>query len=106
MILRITRGRLRAGTWQEFERNYQDRVVNAGPIEGLRARWLALDLDDPDAGVVMSLWDTLDHVLAYEHGRLFQEVIQAALRPYFVGDFHTTHCQVKIAEAGQISATS
>ena len=43
MIMRITWGKLRAGTWQDYEQTY--RATMAGKaIPGLRGRWLAQDV--------------------------------------------------------------
>ena len=101
MIMRITWGKLRPGTWNDYEQAYKTSVVASGVrIGGLRARWLAQDSEDPDAGVVISLWDSLVDVRAYEQSDFFQNVIQASVRPFFVGDYHTSHCEVKFAEQG------
>ena len=42
MIMRITWGKLRAGTWQEYERAYHATVAGK-TVPGLRGRWLAQD---------------------------------------------------------------
>ena len=47
MLLRIIRGKLKPGAWDTFERAYQAAISNAGPVEGLRGRWLVQDVDDP-----------------------------------------------------------
>ena len=99
MILRISWGKVRPGTWKEYEETYKRTVVSPGVrIEGLQGRWLAQDLTDPDAGVVMSLWDSLEQVQAYERSGFFQNTVQAALRPFFVGEYQTRHCEVKYGE--------
>ena len=40
MIMRITWGKLRAGTWQEYEQAYHTTVAGT-EVPGLRGRWLA-----------------------------------------------------------------
>jgi hypothetical protein len=40
MLLRIIRGKLKPGTWDDFENAYRTAIANAGPIGGLRGRWL------------------------------------------------------------------
>ena len=40
MLLRIIRGKLRPGTWIAFEQAYKSAIASAGPVEGLRGRWL------------------------------------------------------------------
>ena len=99
MIMRITWGKVRSGTWADYELAYKSNVLaSKATIKGLRARWLVQDLDQSDQGFVMSLWDSLEDVGAYEQSGFFQDVIQTALRPFFVGEFRTTHCDVRFAE--------
>ena len=50
MMLRIIHGKLKPGTWDAYERAYEDVMAEAGKIPGLRGRWLAHAVDDPDAG--------------------------------------------------------
>ena len=59
MIMRITWGKLRAGCWQEYEQAYRAAVADKG-VPGLRGRWLAQDVQDPDGGFAVSLWDSLE----------------------------------------------
>ena len=54
MIMRITWGKLRAGTWQDFERAYHATVAGK-EVKGLRGRWLAQDVNDPNGGFAVSL---------------------------------------------------
>src|ERR687885_1689416 len=49
MITRITWGKWRAGTWQDFERTYRATVAGK-EVKGLRGRWLAQDVNDPNGG--------------------------------------------------------
>ena len=58
MMLRIIHGKLKPGTWNSYERAYKESMKKAGKIPGLRGRWLAHAVDDPDAGYTMSLWET------------------------------------------------
>ena len=54
MIMRITWGKLRAGTWQEYEQAYHATVAGK-EVPGLRGRWLAQDVNDPDGGLSVSV---------------------------------------------------
>jgi hypothetical protein len=45
MRVRIIYGKLRPGTWDEYEQAYKDVMNQAGEIPGLRARWLTRDVD-------------------------------------------------------------
>src|SRR2546428_1594618 len=97
MIMRITWGKLRAGTWQEFEQAYHTTVAGkAGP--GLRGRWLAQDVHDPNGGFAVSLWETLDAMPAYGQSADFKQEIPPTLQPFFAGEYTTYRCDVKDAE--------
>ena len=43
MYIRIVRGKLRPGTWSEFESAYLKATAEAGAITGLCGRWLVQD---------------------------------------------------------------
>ena len=51
MIMRMTWGKLQAGCWQEYEQAYRATVVDTA-VPGLRGRWLAQDVHNPDGGVL------------------------------------------------------
>ena len=83
MIMRITWGKLRAGCWQEYEQAYRATVADTA-VPGLRGRWLAQDVQDPDGGFAVSVWDSLEAMQAYEQSAVFRQEIQPTL-PFFVG---------------------
>jgi len=59
MIMRMTWGKLRAGSWNEFEKTYNTTVVAKGrQVKGLRGRWLLQDAEDKDTGFAVSLWES------------------------------------------------
>ena len=100
MIMRITWGKLRPGSWNDFEKTYQATVATKGrQIKGLRGRWLAQDAADKDTGFAVSLWDNLADMQAYEQGALYREIM-APLQPFFVGDYKTYRCDVKYTDVG------
>jgi hypothetical protein len=66
MMLRIIHGKLKPGTWDSYERPYEDVMTKAGKITGLRGRWLARAVDDPDAGYTLSLRENESAMRAYE----------------------------------------
>ena len=98
MMLRIIHGRLKPGTWESYERAYRDVVAAAGKIPGLKGRWLAHAVDDPDAGYTMSLWENEAAMSAYENGEVLQKTILPRLKPFFSGEYTTTRCEVRLAE--------
>lgn len=97
MIMRITWGKLKPGTWQEFEQAY-DANVAGKDVKGLRGRWLAQDANDPDGGFSVSLWETLEDMQTYEQSDFYRQQISPALQPFFAGQFTTYHCDVKHSE--------
>lgn len=98
MFIRIISGRLRPGSWSEFEKAYLKAVSDAGPIEGLMGRWLTQDVDDADAGTTISLWATREAMDAYEKSDVLRDKINARLSPFFVGDYRTSKSHVLFAE--------
>jgi heme-degrading monooxygenase HmoA len=84
MMLRIIHGKLKPGTWDSYERAYKDVMAKAGKIPGLRGRWLAHAVDDPDAGYTMSLWENEAAMRSYENGEILQTTISAA-ETFFLG---------------------
>jgi heme-degrading monooxygenase HmoA len=100
MVIRVTWGKLRAGSWNEFERTYRANVLTKGKgLKGLRGRWLAQDAGDKDTGFAVSLWDSQADMQAYEQSALYREIM-APLQPFFVGEYKTYRCDVKYTDAG------
>ena len=98
MRVRIIYGRLRPGTWDEYEQAYKEVMSEAGQISGLRARWLTRDVDDPDAGYSISLWEDEAAMRAYESSDLLKSTILPKLTTYFSGEYTTTHCEMRFCE--------
>ena len=93
MVMRITWGRLRGGTWNEFERSYRANIQGK-TVKGLRGRLLVQDSGDKDTGFAMSLWENLADMEAYETSKLYEELM-AKFQPFFVGEYKTHRCEVK-----------
>jgi len=94
MVIRITWGRLRAGTWSDFERTYRENVIDGKTVKGLRGRLLVQDSGDKDTGFAMSLWDNLADMESYERSEL-SKGFTALFQPFFVGEYKTYRCEVK-----------
>lgn len=54
MRMRLTWGKLNPGTWDEFEWVYKETLTGK-EIKGVKGRWLARDVMDPDRGFAVSL---------------------------------------------------
>ena len=75
MRVRIIYGKLRPGTWDAYEAAYKEVMAKSGQVPGLRARWLARDVKDPDAGYSISLWEDEASMRAYEGGDVLKNTI-------------------------------
>ena len=93
-VLRITRGRVRHGSWNEYELALRRIIAEAGNVPGLLSRTLAQDLDDPDAGYTISLWESQEAIEAYER-RLDVQDFRSMLHHLFQGDFSSSLCNIK-----------
>jgi len=99
MIMRITWGKLRANSWNDFEKTYRATVAaKGGKIKGLRGRWLLQDSQDKDTGFAVSLWESAADMQAYEKSELYTKEFAPALQPFFVGDYKTYRCDVKYTQ--------
>ena len=94
MIMRMTWGKLWPGTWVAYAQASQATVAGK-TVPGLRGRWLAQDVQDPDGGFAISVWDSLEAMQAYEQSAVFRQEIQPTLQPFFVGEYTTYRCDVK-----------
>ena len=97
MILRIGRGHIKPGTWDAYEEAYNRLLVDGERPRGLRARWLARDVDDEHGGYSISLWDDADDVSEWvtsdESSRVREE-----MRAFFVGDYRSHNLEVRAHE--------
>ncbi len=100
MILRLSIGKIKPGTWPDYERAYKANVAKTKRrgVKGLLARWFAEDATDPNSGVAVSLWDNEGNMRAYENSDFFKKEILPPLQPFFVNQFTTTYCEVRMNE--------
>src|SRR5437667_11528190 len=102
MIMRITWGKLRPGSWNDFAKTYQATVATKGrQIKGLRGRWLMQDSNDKDTGFAVSLWEGAPDIEAYGQADLCKKEFAPALRPSFVGDYNAYRCESKYMHNGR-----
>ena len=97
MLLRIVRGKLKPGAWIAFESAYQAAIADAGAVQGLCGRWLVQDVDDPDSGSTISLWENEEALRAYEKSDVLKQKITAKLMPFFSGQYETRTSRVRFA---------
>ncbi len=99
MYMRIIWGRIRPGQWDRYETAYKKVFLADNPaIDGLKGRWLVRDVNDADSGYSVSLWESSEKMRKYESGDFFRTEVKPALQPFFVDDFTTDHCEVRVIE--------
>jgi heme-degrading monooxygenase HmoA len=91
MYMKISWGKIQPGQWSAFEAAYRNAVDQ--PVSGLKGRWLARDVNDPDAGHSITLWDSIESLQNYENSDLYKKTVIPACQPFFVNEF-----TVKVSE--------
>src|ERR1700694_4674640 len=87
-VVRVSQGKLKRGTWNDFEAAFREAVAPPGAATGLLARSLARDLDDPDIGCSISIWESESAIREFEaspRAKMFRE----KLEPFYSGNFTT-----------------
>lgn len=97
MYARISWGRVNPGEWDNYERAFTQAVGEAGVIDGLVSRTLSRDLDDPDTGYTVSVWESVEAMETYEAGGKAGAIVRQ-IKPYFGGAFVTNRLEVVLDE--------
>ena len=94
MHVMIAWGKLRLGTWDEFEKFYRERVApTAKTVKGLQERQLLRSTEDPDEGMSVSIWETQDDLTNYERSETRESLAKEAEHLYR-GEFWVKHFEV------------
>ena len=95
MYVRIVWGRLKLGVWDEYERYYNENMepITQG-IEGFRGRQLLQSTENPDEGMSITLWDTLEALRNYDRSPKRQEASRGAER-FYVGEYWVRNLEIK-----------
>ena len=92
--LRIVWGKLRPGSWEEYQLHYTGRVsTSAESIRGLQGRQLLRSVADPDEGISVSIWDTVDDLLNYERSA-FRQSLAKEVEHLYREDYWVKHFMV------------
>ncbi len=87
-------GKLRLGTWDQFEQFYRGQVLpTSNDVDGLIERQLLRSAEDPDEGLSLSVWESEDKLLTYEHSGLRRDLAQDVADLYR-GEFWVKHFEV------------
>jgi heme-degrading monooxygenase HmoA len=93
MYVRMVWGKLRPGAWRDYERHYHERVAGAGKAKGLRERQLLRSTEDPDEGISVSVWDTLEDLRNYETGE-FRQTMAREVEHLYRGEYWVKHFEI------------
>jgi heme-degrading monooxygenase HmoA len=93
IYVRMVWGKLRPGAWGEYERHYHERVAGADKAKGLRERQLLRSTEDPDEGISVSVWDTLEDLRNYETGE-FRQTMAREVEHLYRGESWVKHFEI------------
>jgi heme-degrading monooxygenase HmoA len=99
MQMRIVWGKILPGQWDGFEAAFKRATAARGKVSGLRMQWLVRDQNDPDAGYSVSLWESDEAMRAFWDSPKRKEAM-AAIQPFFVNQYTTTNCDVRLESTG------
>ena len=98
MFARVAWGKVKPGTWEEYERLYRDDILpSTRNVQGLVFRELLRGADDPNEGISLTLWERREDLDAYEQSDLYQGLVDRA-RAFYVGDYWVKHFDVRLGE--------
>jgi heme-degrading monooxygenase HmoA len=96
MFMRITWGKLKPGAWNGYEAAYKKVMPKTLEVPGIRGRWLIRDLDEPDAGYSVAMFDSEHDMRAFTENAEIRTAIREALDPFHTGEYTTKHCEVRV----------
>ena len=98
MFARMAWGKVKPGTWAEYERIYRDEILpGTRYMKGLRFRELLRGSQDRDEGISLTLWDSREDMEAYEQSQQYRGMVDRA-RTFYVGEFWVKHFEVRLGE--------
>ncbi len=93
-------GKLRLGTWDEFEKFYKERVEpTTKTVMGLRERQLLRSTEDPDEGMSVSIWESQEDLLNYERSDI-RQTLAKEVEHLYRGEFWVKHFEVRDQSVG------
>ena len=93
-------GKLRLGTWNEFEKFYKERVEpTTKTVTGLQERQLLRSTEDPDEGMSVSIWEFQEDLLNYERSDL-RQTLAKEVEHLYRGEFWVKHFEVRDQSVG------
>ena len=97
MFARVVWGKLKPGKWDEYERDYNDKILpKSRQIKGFRGRRLMRGIEDPNEGISITLWETKEDMENYAKSSERQTRAKEAEQLY-AGDYWVKHFEVKVS---------
>lgn len=93
-MLRITRGKIQPGTWDQFEAALHKAHEKVGHVPGMVSRSLVRNIEDPNEGFAISIWENLAAIERYEQSEQ-AKTVTSMIRSYFTGEYSCEHCEVR-----------
>lgn len=103
MHMNITWGRVKPGMWPEYERLFLQADASTQDLPGFYCRWLLSDLDDPDSGFALSLWDSAENLQRLVSNAIVTELREKKFSPLFIGEYSRYQCEVRVASPGALA---
>ena len=108
MYIRLVWRSLRPGRWDAFERYYRDTyMTGTQDARGQQSPSLYRSTENPDEGIALSLWDSLEDMLEFERNPTRQELARGLEEfygpmAYPRGDYWVKHFEiVSASQLGQ-----
>ncbi|MDP2358303.1 MAG: hypothetical protein Q8M31_19895 [Beijerinckiaceae bacterium] len=95
MFMRISWGRIREGGWMDYEERFKKLALDNIKQGGPKRRWLVRDLDEPDAGFAISLFDNEDEMRKWANDPDARERVKTEMSDLYVGDYRVRNCEVR-----------
>jgi len=98
MFARVAWGKVKAGSWQDYEKLYHDEILpDTRNLKGLVFRELLQGADDSTEGISLTLWESREDLDAYEQSDVYKRITEHA-RAFYVGEFWVKHFEVRLGE--------
>ena len=95
MFVRMLWGRLRVGMWGDYENYYNEHIEPiTKDIDGFRGRQLLQSTENPDEGMSIAMWDSLDALRQYDRSRERQEAARGVEHLY-TGEYWVRNFELK-----------
>lgn len=95
MYARVHWGKIKPGMWDEYEQYYEQKVVKSTEgMNGFRGRRLLRNVDDPEEGISISLWETKEDLERYVNSQERKNLGKDAERLY-TGEYWVKNCEIR-----------